>query len=367
MSDVPRIVLFGATGYTGELTARELVARGAEPVLAGRSETKLARLSGALGGLDTAVADAADPDGTLMDGLVPGDVLVTTVGPFRLLGEPAVRAAVAAGAHYLDSTGESPFIRHVFQDLGPRAEGRCVLLPAFGYDFVPGNVAGALALRDAGEAAVRVDVCYLTTGGGGPSSGTAATALGMFLADAHTYRDGRLVEVRNGARVRTFARHDGRRRDGLSVGASEHLSLPRVFPQLREVNVHVGWFGGAAELASRTIGVAHVARRMPGTRQAIRGLTRLLSRRTGAGPDERARERTGSYFIAEAFDAGGRRLSAVHLEGPNGYTLTARSLAWGAQRLAAEDPQVTGAAGPVEAFGLDVLEGALPDLGLSLR
>ncbi|WIX76832.1 hypothetical protein QRX50_36205 [Amycolatopsis carbonis] len=73
-------------------------------------------------------------------------------GP-SLYGEPAVRAAITAGAHYLDSTGESQFIRQIFEHYGPgaRAAG-CALLTAFGYDHVPGNLAGALALRDAATA-----------------------------------------------------------------------------------------------------------------------------------------------------------------------------------------------------------------------
>ncbi len=365
MSDRGRIVLFGATGYTGELTARALVERGAAPTLAGRSPAKLEDLAADLGGLDTVVADADDPDGTLTALLEPGDVLVTTVGPFQLLGEPAVLAAVEAGAHYLDSTGEAPFIRRVFEGFGPRAEGRCVLLPAFGYDFVPGNLAGALALREAGDAAVRIDVCYLNTGGGGPSSGTAATLPSILMADAYTYRRGRLEEVRTAERVRTFERHDGGLRDALSIGASEHLSLPRVYPRLEEVNVHIGWAGGATSGISKAIGALRAAGGLPGADILTEKLTSLLARWTGAGPDEEQRRATGSYFIAEAYDGGGERLSSVHLEGPNGYTLTGRLLAWGAQRLAEHDPQVTGAAGPVEAFGLEVVEDACPEVGLT--
>lgn len=367
VSDRGRIVLFGATGYTGELTARALVERGAAPVLAGRSARKLETLASELGGLDTVVADAEDPDGTLTGLLQPGDVLVTTVGPFQLLGEPALLAAVEAGAHYLDSTGEAPFIRHVFEDVGPRAEGRCVLLPAFGYDFVPGNLAGGLALQEAGDAATRVDICYLNLGGGGPSSGTAATLPSILMSDAYTYRDGRLVEARTAEDVRTFVRHDGRERAGLSIGASEHLSLPRVFPHLRDVNVHIGWAGGASAGVSKAVGVLRTVGRLPGADTVIERVTALLARRTGAGPGERERESTGSYFIAEAYDGDGQQLTSVYLEGPNGYTLTGQLLAWGAQRLADHGSEVSGAVGPVEAFGLDVLEDALPEVGLTRR
>jgi signal transduction histidine kinase len=75
-------------------------------------------------------------------------------GPFLARGEPAVRAAVDAGATYLDATGEPPFVRRVFEEHGPRAVGRCALIPAFGYDFVPGNLAGALALAEAQTALI---------------------------------------------------------------------------------------------------------------------------------------------------------------------------------------------------------------------
>jgi short subunit dehydrogenase-like uncharacterized protein len=152
-----KIVVFGATGYTGELTARSLVDAGEYPLLVGRSPEKLARLAEDLGGLDYVLADAERPDGRIEALLDPGDVLLTTVGPFLKYGRPALEAAIAAGATYLDSTGEPPFVREVFERHGPRAEGRCALLPAFGYDYVLGNLAGALAVREAGEEAVRVE------------------------------------------------------------------------------------------------------------------------------------------------------------------------------------------------------------------
>ena len=80
-----RIVLLGATGYTGRLVAAALAQRGAKPVLAGRDPAKLAPLAERLGGLETAKTDATDVAAVrrLVD---RGDVLVTTVGPFVRLG-----------------------------------------------------------------------------------------------------------------------------------------------------------------------------------------------------------------------------------------------------------------------------------------
>src|SRR3954469_1200794 len=113
-----RIVVFGATGYTGRLVAERLAAQGARPVLAGRDETRLGELAGRLGGLETARADALRRN-SVFDAVQPGDVLVSTVGPFAKWGDAAVRAARAAsGCVYLAPTGEPVFIRRVFEELG---------------------------------------------------------------------------------------------------------------------------------------------------------------------------------------------------------------------------------------------------------
>src|SRR3954471_11128225 len=244
-----RIVLFGATGYTGELTARELAGIGERPVLAARSEARVRALAEELGGLEWATADVGRPQS--VRALVErGDVLVSCVGPFQRWGVPAVEAAIDAGAHYLDSTGETPFIRRVFEQWGPRAAAAGVgLVTAMGYDWVPGNLAGALALRDAASsrAATRVSVGYFTTGGaGGMSGGTRASAAGVFLEPSYAWRGGRIVTERGGARGRTVA-IDGDDRRALSVGSSEHFGLPESFPELREVDVYLGWFGGATD------------------------------------------------------------------------------------------------------------------------
>jgi short subunit dehydrogenase-like uncharacterized protein len=119
--------------------------------------------------LETAVAGTEGP-GPLRQLLHVGDVLVSTAGPFMKVGPPVVAAAVDAGAVYLDSTGEPPFIRQVFEEFGPRAERTgAVLLTAFGYDYVPGNLAGALALQAAGPAATgyrSATSCAGTSAGG---------------------------------------------------------------------------------------------------------------------------------------------------------------------------------------------------------
>jgi short subunit dehydrogenase-like uncharacterized protein len=135
-------------------------------------------------------------------------VLVSTAGPFLQVGRPIVAAAVDVGAVYLDSSGEPPFIRQVFEDFGPLAERTgAVLLTAFGYDFVPGNLAGALALDAAGPRAARVRVGYFVSGDlrRGASAGTRASMLGVLLEPGYAFSGGRIVSERTSAHVASFS------------------------------------------------------------------------------------------------------------------------------------------------------------------
>jgi short subunit dehydrogenase-like uncharacterized protein len=361
---VGRIVLFGATGYMGELTARALAGRGARPVLAARNAQRLDTLARQLGGLDTAVADAGRPD-TVRALVERDDVLVSTVGPFARYGQPAIEAAIAAGASYLDSTGEGPFIREVFERHGPRARAAgSALLTAFGYDFVPGNLAGALALRIAGDAATRIDIGYFTPGRFATSGGTKASAAGVILQPGFAWRGGHLVSERQAARVRSF-RVRSANKPAVSISASEHFALPRLHPELRDVGVYLGTFGAAARPIQAFSAIGSALMRIPGARSATRSVVARFVKGSTGGPDANTRTKSDSYVVAAAHDATGSRLSEVHLAGVNVYDFTAGMLAWGADRAAAGALQGTGALGPVEGFGLDILETAAAEAGLA--
>ena len=361
-----RIVVFGATGYTGRLVSEALVGAGARPVLAGRRESSLKELAGELGAdLETRTADVGEP-ATIRALVERGDVLVSCVGPFNKYGDPAVGAAIDAGAHYIDSTGESRFIRRVFEEFGPRAESAgSGLLTAFGYDFVPGNLAGALALEEAGDAATKVSVGYFISGGGAKSTdamsgGTAASAAGVAVDKAYCFHDGSLRDERPAKRVRSFA-WNGKELTGFSLGCTEHFALPRLHPGLRDVDVYLGWLGPM----SRAAQVGSLVTELPGARTAIKTLLdRFGAKGSSGGPDAEARSKSGSRIVAEATDAGGELLARVRLEGPNGYTFTGDILGWGARRAAEHGIEGTGALGPVDGFGLRTLEAGCAEVGL---
>jgi hypothetical protein len=350
-----RIVLLGATGYTGRMAARALIESGARPVLAGRDRIALAGLAAELGhDVPIAVADITDPRS--MRALVePGDVLVTTVGPFLQKGAPALEAAIEAGAIYLDSAGEAPFIRQVFEVYGPRAERRgATLITSMAYCFVAGTLAAAIGLDEVGDAASRVDIAYFVGGGSlwpAASAGSLESIAPIFGDPGFHYRKGIVPEVR--PQVHDFTIGD-RIRPAATIAAGEHFALPRMYGELQSVDVYVGMLGPATRLIVR----------LP--RPLLIGLGRpafrLMARHARRSP---RRATLTARVVAIAYDAVGLPLAEVHLSGIDPYDFSARVLAWGAIQALDGATNGSGAIGPVEAFGLGGLLAGCAEAGIA--
>ncbi|MGW4399346.1 saccharopine dehydrogenase family protein [Amycolatopsis nivea] len=348
-----RIVVFGATGYTGGLVLESLVRRGVRPVLAGRNRSALDALAADHGDLEIAVADVSDP-ASLRSLAGPGDVLIATVGPFDRIGHAAAQAAADAGAHYLDSTGEVGFVRDVRARHHERAvETGAAMVPAFGYDYVPGILAGALAAQEAGDDVRSLEIGYFATGPlyRGLSQGTRTTMRDGMTLPSLRWRGRRLVEERTGSRVRTFPVR-GRSKPAFLVSGTEVLFLPGNFPSLDEVTVYNGWFPALSRAMPVVSALASVAG------PVLRALSGPMVGPPG-GPDAAARAKTGAEVVAVADSR-----VEVRLEGPNAYTLTGDLLAWAAIRLSTDGPMTPGVVGPVDAFGLEPLRDGCAELGL---
>ena len=150
MSRTYDLVLFGATGFTGELVAEYLAKRKLPELrwaLAGRNLSKLEALrrklcdiDPALGSLTLLTADAAN-EAELRAVAEHASVVVTTVGPYSRYGLPLARACAEAGTDYCDLTGEVPFIREVIDRCHGRAlETKARLVPSSGFDSIPSDL-----------------------------------------------------------------------------------------------------------------------------------------------------------------------------------------------------------------------------------
>lgn len=179
------VVIFGATGFVGELTALYLAEHapaGTRIALAGRSESKLeetrARLPRSAGDWPLIVADSDSP--ASLDAMAERTrVVATTVGPYLKYGEALLAAVATAGTDYIDLTGEVPFVRYAidkFDELAASTGARIV--PACGYDAIPSDLGVHTLYRKAeadgagtlGETTMVVDAIR-----GGMSGGTVDT------------------------------------------------------------------------------------------------------------------------------------------------------------------------------------------------
>ncbi len=165
-------LLYGANGYTGELTARIAVEQGMTPILAGRNQPAVAAIADRLG-LPYRVAALDDP--TALDAMLRDvAVVLHCAGPFVHTAAPMVDACLRTGVHYLDITGEIA----VFEALAARYDeakrAGVMLLPGAGFDVVPSDcLAAHLNRRLPTATRLRLGIRAL----GNISRGTATTAL----------------------------------------------------------------------------------------------------------------------------------------------------------------------------------------------
>jgi short subunit dehydrogenase-like uncharacterized protein len=323
------ILVYGAYGYTGELVAREAVARGLVPILAGRREAPLARLANSLG-LEHRAFALEDP-AAVDRGLAGIAAVLHCAGPFVHTARPMAEGCLRARAHYLDITGELPAFAAI-EALGPAAQAAgVVLLPGAGYDVVPTDcLAAHLARRLPGAERLRLGVAGLAR----PSRGTTRTVL-----------------------------------EQLSVG----WTPPRGVPGTRAIDFGRGptpcalvpW--GDVFTAPRTTGIADVAVYMPagGAQRLLPVVAPLLRLRfvralairaaTGGLPgpteDERARGRSAQW--GEASDRAGARVEAR--QGTvEPYRFTALAMVELARRVLAGEAS-PGFRTPAGAFGPDLV------------
>jgi len=325
--DRPLAVL-GATGYTGRLVCAAARSLGIPLRLVGRRREALEELAASRE--EIRLADARDLD-TLVAAFDGAFAVVSLAGPFLELGFAPVQAAIRAGAHYLDSSGEQEFAWHVFERFGPSATARGIaLLTSFGFDYVPGDLAARLAaegLEPLDEVAVAYAVSSIAS-----SHGTRRT-IGHVLAQRQVaYEQGRYVPSRIGATTRSF-RFPWGEAGAVEWGGTEPLTVPR-HTDVGTVRSYVR----APRIAAPLMRLAHLAA----------PFVRIAGAIGPAGPSERTRSCARFAVVAEARGRAGAR--RVTLTGTDVYGLTGLLLARGAEALERGEASGSGALAPAEAL-----------------
>jgi short subunit dehydrogenase-like uncharacterized protein len=320
------IALLGATGYTGRLVCEAARELGLSLRLLGRNEAALR--AAAHSGEEVAVADAEDQD-SLAAALEGAFAVLSTAGPFLAQGFATVDAAIAAGAHYVDSSTEQAFSRQIYERFGSRAADRG-LVRLTGFAQAPGDLAAAIAADGLGpldEVVVASEQSGLSL-----SRGSRETLADVMSQPQAAWVDGRLLPSRFGASKRRV-RFPGGERTVVEWAGPEPVTVPR-HAEVRNVRSYV-----------RAPRVAGFAGRFS---ENLAPLVRLSAKVGGAGPPPDKRRRATFSVVAEAHGpSGGRRATIL---GRDVYGTAALLLARAAHGLASGDVSGTGALAPAEAF-----------------
>ncbi|MFU8872962.1 saccharopine dehydrogenase family protein [Micromonospora sp. SL4-19] len=379
------LVLLGATGFTGGLTAEYLARHaphGLRWALAGRNPGKLAAVRERLAGIDPALAElpllTADvTDSAALRAVAErARVVATTVGPYIHHGEPVVAACAAAGTDYVDITGEPEFVDLMYvRHHAEAARTGARLVHACGFDSIPHDLGVWFTVKQLPSAGP-VTVDGYVRAGGRFSAGTYHSALTAFSRTGETNRAAqarKAVEPRpEGRRVRAVPGKIGRARE-LGTWA---VPLPTIDPQIVRRSAaarpeygpdfryrHFAAVKRLPTILAAGVGLAGLVGlvKLPPTRRWLLG--RLSS---GQGPS--AEQRAKSWFrVRFVGTAGGRRVLTEVAGGDPGYDETAKMLAESALCLAFDDlPPTAGQVTTVTAMG-DALLDRLTRAGLTFR
>ncbi|MCF2537242.1 saccharopine dehydrogenase NADP-binding domain-containing protein [Streptomyces sp. FB2] len=375
------IVLFGATGFVGVLTAEYLAAHAPEGLrwaIAGRSKAKLQALRAALpdaAGVDVLEADVADP-ASVRRLAGQARVVASTVGPYVRYGEDLVAACADTGADYLDLCGEPEFVdlTYVRHDARARETG-ARLVHACGFDSVPHDLGAYFTVRQLPEG-VPLTVDAYVTADAAFSGGTFASALGQFAR-------GRQMAAAARDRARHEPRLMGRRalaptgapRFAGEVGAWA-LPLPTIDPQIVKRSARAlerygpdfryRHYAAVRRLPIAVGGVAAMAALLTAAQlpPARRWLSDRLKPGEGPGPAKRAKSWFSVRFVGEG---GGRRVFTEVAGGDPGYGETAKMFAESALCLAFDElPETAGQVTTAVAMG-DTLIERLRAAGITFR
>jgi short subunit dehydrogenase-like uncharacterized protein len=320
------IAVYGATGYTGRLVAAELAAAKADFVLSGRNRAKLEAVAEEVGGGARVQVATLDDPASLRSLLGDCAAVIACAGPFSLHGEPVLAAAVETRTHYIDTTGEQPYIRLAFERYGPIAETAGVaVVPAMGFDYVPGDMIASLTADGMGEVD-DVTLAY-SVAGFGATRGTMLSALEMLKGGDVEWRKLQWMPASQsvGRGHFDFPEPIGRQRMG-RYPAGEQISVPRhVHTRRVRTMISISTFapGPLGALFAPVTRPAQLALRTPMRKAIGAAISRLPE---GPSPEDRADAR---FTIACDVTRGKKRRRGV-IRGSDVYGLTAASVVRGA-------------------------------------
>ncbi len=369
------IALFGATGFTGGLTADYLATHAPAEMrwaLVGRNRTKLDAVAARLAAAnpkapkpDIVVADAGDSQ-AIRKVAEDTRVVVTTVGPYALYGGPLVAACAAAGTDYCDLTGEPEFVDRVYVDHQAEAErSGARLVHCCGFDSIPHDLGAFFTVQQLPEG-VPLKVNGYVRSNARFSGGTYHSAVNGFARARQTLaaaKERRRLEPRAEGREIHAAPARFRHDEGLggwtvplptidgAIIRRSAAALDRYGPDFTYGHHMVARHLATVGAIAGGVGSAFALAQLPPTRRLM-----LKLKTPGEGPSEAERER--SWFkVAFIGEGGGKRVRTEVSGGDPGYSETSKMLAESGLCLAFDQlPERSGQLTTAVAMGDALLE-----------
>ncbi len=350
----PPVFVYGATGYTGRLVCEHLASRGLSFSVGGRAEAKVAALAREFPAWRARPVAVTHEAQALAAAFRGAKVVINCTGPFGLLGVPVVEAALDAGCHYLDTTGEQDFMLDVRRRFGERAErAERVVVNGNSWYFALGSSAAELCLAEGG-----IDSLTLVYAPRGrPTIASLQSLLRTARRPGFFLENGQLVPSR--VARRTVELDGGERLVGMTCPAGEtvyYLGDPRVrhvdCVMAAELKVAYPMFAGWWQL-SKVFG-----ERLDGWGD------RLVERYYRNPPPEDVAKTT---FIVAALGRGPGARRSCELRGSAPYVVTGWIAAEAAARLLDGKQEHAGVISTAKAFGARHIVTALEAAGVTTR
>jgi short subunit dehydrogenase-like uncharacterized protein len=312
MKQTGQFLIYGATGFTGKLTARTATEKGLRPILAGRNEAKLKAIAQPLG-LQYRVFDLSDA-AAIDAALGQVDAVLHIAGPFSATSKPMADACLRTGTHYLDITGEID----VFEALAQRDEearkAGIMLLPGAGFDVVPSD---CLALHLKQKLPDATDLKIYIGGLNALSRGTAKSMMEAVPSGARVRREGRIITLSTRPKETTC---------DFGEGATPTIVIPwgdvsTAYYSTKIPNIEVRM--AATPQIRAGANMPHVVRKLVGT-SVVQSLLKARIDRMPEGPNEDVLRAGYRVLVGVACNARGQTVRA-RLRTSQGYLLTAQT------------------------------------------
>lgn len=333
-------LLYGANGYTGRLIIEEALSRGHRPVLAGRSESKIAPLAQQYG-LEYRCFDLSSQD-VICEALKGISLVFHAAGPFVRTSEPMIRACLETQTHYVDITGELPVFANTFNynELA-REQGIC-LMSGVGFDVVPTDCLGAYVAQRLPDAN-KLELAFVM--GVGASGGTSKTMVELIGKGGFIREDGKLKSFPLGTGFQQATFSDGRTLSVMPIPwgdletAFHSTGIPNIITMIAiPKSPATRWF---------LLVFKHLMRVKP----LVRGTQKLIGMLMD-GPDESKEGTPHGQIWARTTNPKGETVEAW-LEVSPGYTFTAKAGVLCVEKILAS--KLAGAFTPSMAFGADLV------------